>query len=665
MKLKFFSIFVLILIFPSLFAVNVVFHNKTNNKIYIATCYYHKLKAIEVSAQKEILPRSDLLIELPEKKAGGYTRYALIFLRDAELKEKLRQESKNLSKYFVDRDQFKLSTKIQIGTGRGPDFFIEFDEKNKNILDVYDNSPNSQIKRQIKKTNEEFLANFKEPAVKPLRKKYVDLQKYPHANEVAKVRFSKDISSQEKEIVKRRLRKVAAKIENVLHKKVDADSVPKIALCCSGGGFRAMLATIAFLTEAKDLGLLDYICYMSALSGSSWAIGPWITSELSLEAYFRQMLLRIKEGMLAQKAVHVLQDWECLYKKSIFNQPITLIDLWGTILTHKLLYGFGSHENSNNISLDEQLKSVSSGDIPFPIYTAILTRKDPDYQWFEFTPCECGSDYLGGYVPTWALGRSFELGKALGHEPPQSLGYILGICGSAISVNFLEMWQKQFSNMNIFKPFAKAMEDFDTVEFGRIRLNPAKIWNYTVGVADLPRRNQLDLTLIDAGINFNLPLPPFWRQKADLRKADIIIILDASAGAQNSSKELKKAYKRANKDGVSLPPVKNFDDLNGKICSVLKDNKNPKAPVIIYMPMAKDPNYSLSFNLDEQVEKGFLSTFNFKYSDVRSTMEFVDMIKFNLEKSKDTILYEIKNVIDKKQRGANVIGGYRATEKSA
>ncbi len=81
------------------------------------------------------------------------------------------------------------------------------------------------------------------------------------------------------------------------------------------------------------------------------------------------------------------------------------------------------------------------------------------------------------------------------------------------------------------------------------------------------------------------------------------------------------------------------------------------------MPMVKDPNYSLSFDLNKEVEKGFLSTFNFKYSE-KQAKEFVDLIKFNLEKSKDTILYEIKNVINKKQKGSVVIGGSRSTPKA-
>ncbi len=53
----------------------------------------------------------------------------------------------------------------------------------------------------------------------------------------------------------------------------------RVAMCFSGGGYRAMIGTAAFVNACKRLGLLDCISYIAGLSGSSWALGPWYTSK--------------------------------------------------------------------------------------------------------------------------------------------------------------------------------------------------------------------------------------------------------------------------------------------------------------------------------------------------------------------------------------------------
>jgi hypothetical protein len=50
---------------------------------------------------------------------------------------------------------------------------------------------------------------------------------------------------------------------------------PSTGLCLSGGGTRSAVASIGYLRGLLELGLLDRLRYMSAVSGGSWALVPF------------------------------------------------------------------------------------------------------------------------------------------------------------------------------------------------------------------------------------------------------------------------------------------------------------------------------------------------------------------------------------------------------
>ena len=49
-------------------------------------------------------------------------------------------------------------------------------------------------------------------------------------------------------------------------------NIPKISIALSGGGYRAMICSLAMLSAFEDHGLLDLISYISSLSGSCWLL---------------------------------------------------------------------------------------------------------------------------------------------------------------------------------------------------------------------------------------------------------------------------------------------------------------------------------------------------------------------------------------------------------
>ncbi len=55
-----------------------------------------------------------------------------------------------------------------------------------------------------------------------------------------------------------------------------AEPLPKTAVCFSGGGTRSLAATVGQLRGLAALGLLDQVGYLSCVSGSSWAVVPYL-----------------------------------------------------------------------------------------------------------------------------------------------------------------------------------------------------------------------------------------------------------------------------------------------------------------------------------------------------------------------------------------------------
>ncbi len=593
----------------SIKADTITIHNKTDFEIY-AAIYSRKMDATRVSNVVFVAPNSN--VSMPRLKGKrGYHRRLVFSLKKEELQLELA------------RDKYKLLGRIDIGRLTGSNFFIALE---KGRLKGY-NHAQWKVKPIIKKTVTKVLSGITKVAFKPLRKKY--LKKSPNFTKKASLRRSKDISSQEKQYLKRRLEFVQKALEKKYGTKVDKPL--RIALVGSGGGCRAMLRFLGGLLGAQDIGLLDMVTYVVGLSGSTWAIGPWISSGLSLEKFKEQLTPRLETDIIKEK-IDVKKGAELLLKKFIFNQPLSIIDPYGAVLARKFLSGFA--KNPHEITLEDQSKRIEAGQWPFPIYSAIITRKDPVYQWFEFNPYDVGSDYLGGYIPTWALGRKFINGDTQNFSPSQSLGYILGICGSAFSVNAIEAWAKISTDIG-FEPIKKILQKI--IENARIaprRLRPAKLPNFTRGILDLPRGNKKTLTLIDAGIFINIPISLLFRQG---RNIDIIIVFDASSGLKRgSASSFEKSIKELEKKGIKLPEIKDFEQVTQKPCSVFYDEKDPSVPVVIYMPI---------FPVNILNEKKYLSTFNFKYTPKQSK-EFIELNRSNMKNSADLIFDAIKKRLD-------------------
>ena len=494
------------------------------------------------------------------------------------------------------------------------------------------------------------------------------------------VRSGLELPVEEQLIIKRRQELTKPALEKFLGTSLASGQTLNIGFCGSGGGYRAMLSTVGFLNGAHKIGLLDATLYMSALSGSTWALGPWTTLNLPIDQ-FKTQLISKTQNMLNIAGNNILPPpgtdqlaslFKILELKYLFHESITSIDLWGAMLANKL---FEQLDSRQNIYMSDQRKIIEDGKHIFPIYTAVHPLENLNYHWFEFTPYEAGSTDLQAFTPIWAFGRKFLNGKSVSSTtvsgqqfaPEQTLGFYLGIFGSAFTVNLseiLEMMRQDESidnkdvenleiKVEIVNKLANSLAGIKDLK--QTRISPAKIMNFTYGLDSSPLSGEKKITLVDAGLAFNLPLPPLLRPQ---RALDVIFIFDASADVGQAG-ELKKAERYARANSLPFPKI-DYDQAKTKAISVFGDEQDPKIPTIIYMPLIKDmslpsiqsdPRFA-SFNPKTCVEKDYCSTFNFKYeSEEFETLTL--LTEHNLADNRELIQKTLLAILETKYQTKN------------
>lgn len=496
------------------------------------------------------------------------------------------------------------------------------------------------------------------------------------------VRKGSDIPEAEKNIVEGITSNRKANVETAITNfSSNLDQSLRIAFCGSGGGDRAMLSTLGFMIGAKEIGLLDTTTYSAALSGSTWIQGAWITSGKDLNTIKNEL-----RKSLALKALQVTDNLGTippikkkeeigrlinnLVTKVAFKQNIGPVDIWGGLIANHVFRGLMDPRLSLRMT-DTQIPHIQTGangkSFPFPIYTAIGGDLKKGYNWYEFTPVECGSTDVGYWCPTWAFDRKMNNGISKKwdiipfndkqYPPEQTLGFFMGICGSAFTINLGEVIDMildgkdtamKGESSNYKKVVNALLEEVKKSYVGTKSIPAAKVHNYTYGIDGSPIKNDDSILLRDAGIDFNLPLPPLLRKE---RKVDIIFVFDASGSILDSpGAELIKANKWAKKNGVSLPSFSSIPNLGKEAVTIIDSDK--KSPVVVYMPMIKDKGLTYSgdakdFDLSACLKKD-CSTFNFKYSK----KEF-DGLTALTEQNMKLNLNKIKTALQEASKRAN------------
>lgn len=472
---------------------------------------------------------------------------------------------------------------------------------------------------------------------------------HTYASQPAYVRYteSDDLCQEELTFIQHRSKKICNALETLYHAELDPHRLPKIGLVFSGGGFRSLFSTCGFISGLEHTGLLDTILYCSTLSGSTWAVAPWIVSKKSIDDYSTIMIKHLSSGLHhINDSVDLKQLFSNILNKLLTGQYLSVIDIYGAILANTLLKPFCTLPICAPFSKTHE--HVIEGSYPLPIYTAIISNQSP-YEWLECTPFEIGSSFLTSYIPSWAVGRSFCKGISTDFGPEQTLGYFLGIFGSAFEINLKDAVKLSTENLIQVKNqlpdlLAKALKKCLYLVLnsflGQVRLFPALLHNYTYQHEHISW-TQEELELIDAGIDFNIPLPPLLRPT---RQLDILIIYDASASI-TEARELRKAQEYAQQKGYLLPPI-DFSRIDKELISIFKAN-DTKTPILIYFPRIKNEEFSPHFDPDHSINYDYCHSFNFYYTQEQAKTVY-GFAQFVAEKSKSIIINVIRQVLQER-----------------
>ncbi len=466
-------------------------------------------------------------------------------------------------------------------------------------------------------------------ALAPLRKAVETIFKtHPYANRTATVRVGTALCREEMEFRTNRKRRIRPELEKKFGLKISDSQVPVIGLVVSGGGYRAMIGCCGFLMGADETGILDVTMYLATLSGSTWAVGPWLMGKDDIGRFRMNLAAKVEQDLFSptitkSEAESIILN---LMLKDKMGQPITGIDLYGSLLARKLLSDLGDSRQFDGLSL--MIPRISRAEDPFPIFTAVSNNISPDsnYAWFEFTPYEVGSDFLKAFVPSWAWNRPFSNGTSQMNCPEPGLGFGMGIFGSAFALRVQDIVDRIFPQSSKEGMLLKALvtpilQKYGLSEEGvrKTAIIPGgQVLNWALGLSQTPNsaRKQPIIEMADAGMQACLPFYPLLRPE---RTPDILIALDMGDEAPDAAPALRAAEKYLNQRGIPFPKI-DYSQLGHDNLNIFGDPKKRNVPVVLYIPNMKNTALQPPFNNFDPHSPavggltGYASVANFRYS---------------------------------------------------
>ncbi|KAF9979840.1 hypothetical protein BGZ65_005931, partial [Modicella reniformis] len=430
-----------------------------------------------------------------------------------------------------------------------------------------------------------------------------DNSKNPEIQLDATVRQGNEICPQEMAFQaarKKKMKKAFAKFIGVKESEVHEDDIPVVALAGSGGGYRAMISSLGYMTAAKKAGLFDCTMYVAGVSGSCWLIAQYFTLgqrsfTKTLEHFKHALSTPIAhypsfiDTMLTNPGAAQL-ILEGVVQKYSKNRVLTLVDAFGTVLASRLLiHREGEGDNGEwvdplDFKLSQQSRWTNYGDQPLPIYTVVshvLPASMPErikegdfivdddveqddethyYQWFEMTPYEFGSEETCAWIPTWAFGRRFIGGKSVERIPETNLAILLGTFGSAFTATLADYY-KEVRPLIMNKALSGSMDAYiEEYLDGMSLIHPLSPSCFPNPLYKLPNpvpeaetfSNRKNIYLNDAGMDNNLPFYPLLRPGRDV---DVVVAFDSSADIE-SVPWFEKADEYVQRRGIERwPPI--------------------------------------------------------------------------------------------------------------
>ncbi|KAL1922092.1 uncharacterized protein VTP21DRAFT_10734 [Calcarisporiella thermophila] len=436
------------------------------------------------------------------------------------------------------------------------------------------------------------------------RKDMKNASKNPEIQLQATVRRGNRLCDQEQRFLEQRkkvVRAAFAKYMGVPLDEVHEEDVPVIGFGGSGGGYRAMINSSAFLNAAKRTGLYDCLTYLAGVSGSTWALMClYSVANGSTESLVEHLIDRLDtypasptylfSKMLIPDIANLM--FSGLEIKTKTGSPITSMDMYGVLVAGHILLDKENRLRPEHWKLSHQAKWLTDAIHPMPIYTAIrherpwinweseqapfsrhhnttrmnaLRNNDAWFQWFEFTPFEIGCDELAAWIPTWSFGRTFERGVSTNALPEQGIGLSLGIFSSALSAPLSAYFDTMKRNLpkNGFGHFLHSVghrlcESLGERGLARLRanhpvrpiINPNPFYMIDPSQPGIFKDSK-ELQLLDAGTDINIPLYPLTHPS---RPVDLILGVDASSDVMDGD-FLKRYVNFADRKGIQWAKI--------------------------------------------------------------------------------------------------------------
>ena len=390
-------------------------------------------------------------------------------------------------------------------------------------------------------------------------------------------------------------------------------SAPRVALCFSGGGVRAMIGTMAYLTAFAKLGLVDASSYIAALSGSSWAVSAWYGNrDDSSNRLVRDDAQHAKDpwvyGMKGQADWSDLKQHVCttpmpsigddltmskaVLHKVHMGRSLDLCDVWGLYLGYRFLKpAMDNHWSTDGLS--DTLHKIQQHQLPVPIITAVMPEHPKTdstkllQHWVEMTPFSTFARVLECSIPTQAFGCRFQNGtQVAGSRSDDQLHYMMGISGSAFGAPLAQVSSYFPGPLRLL--YNKLVELYPEMGGWSIARVCGLIQNFEYHADHRPKHFASSvLQMVDAGSAFNLPLPPLVR-----RGVEILVVCDMTMGMEDDpAGELRKAadHFAADPETANAFPALPPGFGRAKYGKVQNDER-----LVIYLPALGDEDFVVS-----------------------------------------------------------------------
>ncbi|PLW15902.1 hypothetical protein PCANC_14282 [Puccinia coronata f. sp. avenae] len=359
--------------------------------------------------------------------------------------------------------------------------------------------------------------------------------------------------------------------------------MPRLSIAVGGGAYRGAIFAAGILntldgrnhTSARTGigGLLQTADYIAGLSGSAWLIVSWAESELA--PLFELVLGQVGTGGSSRRAgwftqynlfdptaslgIHSFADhlkkfllrtkyWskilDQVIQKGLAGFPITLVDLWGRVLSYHFLSGLdkppleffdGNFSQGLNESFSGflELPSFRNYSQPYPIITTLPLSvsnpgefpSPPTSTQYEISPHEFGSydPALSSFISTKHLGTRMYSGKPI--DPKRcalnfdNAGFLMGVSSNLFPA--YRLLSRAFFNLTL--PLSKYVPK--TVN--AIIPNPF----LGLGTEEFLQKTDEELELVDGG--FGNEVTPYAPLLVRDRRVEVIFAIDGTSDYEN------------------------------------------------------------------------------------------------------------------------------------